>query len=176
MVNFIKNNSTQGLYIVEEENGRIAADAPGDIDLANLVLGDTYHYFDTLLRFEEKATFNREEPDWTGFKTSQDGSLKALGITGGGMRVFYMNTVETNQTEAENIKLLASLNVVIGDGIKYLVKQNASESFETFPNDVPVLKKATPVIIRGYDIVEIGTSGNDVKLVNFVCERITSRN
>lgn len=175
MANLIKNNSTQGLYITEEEGGSIAGDTPGEIDLANLVLGDSYIYFDTILRFEEKGTFNREDPDWTGFKTWQSGSLDVQASTGGGMKVFYMCTVETDETTAENLKLVAALNVVIGDGIKYLVKQTASEAFETFPNGSGVAKKATAIIIRGYNIVEIGNSGKDVKMVNFVCERITAR-
>lgn len=171
--NLIKNNSTQGLYITEEEDGQIANDTPGEIDLTNLVLGDSYIYFDTLLRFEEKTTFNREDPDWTGFKTWQSGSLDVAFSTGGGMRTFYMCTVETDETTAENLKKLAALNVVIGDGAKYIVKQTASEAFETFPDGSGTLKKSTKVIIRGHSIAEVGTSGKDVKVINFVCERIT---
>ena len=178
MVNKIKTNSTQGLYITEDEGGAVAADTPGEIDLANLAVGDTYVYFDTILRFEEKATFNDEGLDFFGFKTSSTGStgdLKVQAITGEGMKVFYMCTVETDETTAENLKLLAAKNVIIGDGIKYLVKQTASEAFETFPNGAGVAKKVTAVIIRGYDIKEIGDKGEDVKIIDFVCERITER-
>lgn len=175
MVNKIKNNSTQGLYITEEQNNSISNNTPGEIDLDQLSLGDTYIYFDTINRFEEKATFNREDPDWTGFKTWQSGSLDAQASTGGGMRVFYMCTVEVDETTAENLKKLAALNVVIGDTIKYLVKQTASEAFEQFPDGSGVLKKWTAIIIRGYDITEIANSGKDVKIINFVCERITAR-
>lgn len=178
MANKIKNNSTQGLYITEEENGQIANDTPGEIDLDNLVLGDSYIYFDIVSRFEEKATFNKEGDDWTGFKTWQRSSsdLSVEASTGGAMRVFYLCTVETNLAGAQFIKRLSALNVFIGDGIKYIVKQNASESFETFPNDSATLRKATPIIIRGYDIVELGNPASTVKMVNFACERITARN
>ena len=178
MANKIKNNSTQGLYITEDEGGAVAGDTPGEIDLDNLVLGDSYIYFDTILRFEEKATFNDEGLDFFGFKTFSTGTIGDLDVqanTGEGMRVFYMCSVETNETTAENLKLLAAKNVIIGDGIKYLIKQTASEAFETFPNGSAVAKKVTAIIIRGYDIVEIAISGKDVKVINFVCERITER-
>ena len=175
MVNLLKNNSTQGLYFVEEENGQILNDTPGEIDLDNLSLNDTYIYFETILRFEEKLTFNKEGKDWTGFWTWQDGNNGARAGTGGGMKSFYLITVETDETTAENLKRLASLNVVPTDGLKYLVKQTAASAFEKFPNESSVLKNASGIIIRGVDIVEIAESGKDVKVINIACERVTGR-
>lgn len=173
MANLIKNNSTQGLYITEEEDGQIANNTPGEIDLDNLALGDKYIYFDTLLRFEEKTTFNREDPDWIGFKTLQVGDLNVRASTGGGMRTFYMCTVETNVATAQYLKTLGALNVIAADGLKYIVKQTASEVFELFPNSSGVNKKAIAIIIRGFDIVEV--EGKDLKLINIACERVISR-
>jgi hypothetical protein len=175
MAPLLKNNSTQGLYILEEENGRIAANLPGDIDLGNLSLGDTYIYFDNILRFEEKFTANREGDDWIGFKTWNVANHKTQASTGGAYRVYYMSTVESNETTAQYLKTLAALNVIPGDGLKFLVKQTASEAFELFPNDSGVNKKATAIIIRGYNAVEIASGGKDFKLINIVCERITQR-
>ena len=180
MVNKIKNNSTQGLYIVEDDGASIAADTPGEIDLDLLVLGTKYIYFDNILGFNERGTANKESDDFVGFKTWNTANFKTQANTGGAYRIFYTITTETTETVAENLKLIFALNsvnnAVSGQGkIKYLVKQTATTSFEKFVNSAGVLKNATAVIIRGYDIVEKGTSGKDVKAITFACERITSR-
>ncbi len=175
MVNKIKTNSTQGLYFTEEQGGSIAGNTPGEIDLDLLALGNTYIYFDTLLRFEEKSTFN-QETGFTGHKTWQiDAAGGVQSSTGGGRKNFFMITVEADETTAEHMKTFVMLNVKIGDGIKYLVKQTAAEVFEQFANSVGTLRKAVAVIIRGIDIVEKADSGKDVKLINIACEQIKQR-
>lgn len=176
MANKIKNNSTQGLYFSEEQGGAIVANTPGEIDLALLALGDTYIYFDTILRFERKKTYNREE-NFTGFKTFQN-SITSPSIqsnTGSGKRAFFMVTVECDETTAELLEQFCDRNVVSGDGIKYLIKQTASEAFRQFPNAAFVLKKFAAVIIRGIDVVEIANNGKDVQVVNIACEEINAR-
>lgn len=175
MVNKIKNNSTQGLYFTEEQGGSIAGNTPGEIDLDSLVLGDTYIYFDTINRFEEKTTYNREGEDFIGFKTWQSGAASVQASTGGGKRTYFLITVECDETTAEHLKTFGVRNVKAGDGIKYLIKQTASEVFEQFPNSAAALKKAVAIIIRGHDIAEIGEAGKDVKLINIACEQISSR-
>jgi len=74
------------------------------------------------------------------------------------------------------VKTLAKLNVKIGGGQLFIVKQTASEAFEQFPNSSSTLKKYAPVIIRGINIIEKADSGKDVKLINMACEQIDARN
>jgi hypothetical protein len=164
-----------GLYFVEEENGQIAANTPGGIDLGNLTLGDTYIYFDTVLRFEHKLTFNKESDNFIGFWTWGSGNNTVATGTGGASRGYFMITVECDETTVENLEKLTKLNVVAGDGLKYLVKQTASAVFRQFPNSSAALKNYAPIVVRGVDAVEIDTSGKDVQIVNIACEEITTR-
>lgn len=181
MVNKIKNNSDIGVYITEDEGGAVAGNTPGEIDLDNLVIGTKYIYFNDVLRFEEKSTYNREDPNWTGFKTWQttaQGGVQAS--TGGGAKTFYLLSVQTDETTAEHMKQMGILNVKTGattgvGKIKYLVKQTAAEVFEQFPDPNGNLRKTVAIIIRGADIVEKADSGKDVKLINIALERITVR-
>lgn len=180
MVNLLKNSSTQGLYLLEEENGQIANNTPGEIDLDNLTLGTMYIYFDTVLRFQEKSSFDWSIPDWAGFHTWQTGDNAVQASTTGGTRTFYIISVEHDETTAENLKRIASLNVInnttTAQGkIKHLVKQTASEAFEKFPNSSVVNINSTAIIIRAIDIVEMAERGKDLKVSNITCERITFR-
>lgn len=175
LVNKIKNNSALGLYFTEEQGGAIAGNTPGEIDLDSLVLGNSYIFFPIILRFEEKSTFNQEQ-GFTGYKTWQIDAASGVQVsTGGGRKNFFMITVESDETTAEHMKTFVMLNVKIGDGIKYLVKQTASEAFEQFANSVGTLRKAAAVIIRGIDITEVGDKGKDVKLITIACEQIKLR-
>ena len=173
----IKATTTQGLYIIEDIGGKIAT--PGDIDLAGGVLGNTYIYFDTIIRFEHKITFNKEGPDFTGFHTWQQGIAQIAKSTGGGRRAFFMITVECDETTIENLEKLAILNVAPGDGKKYLVKQTAGSGatgaayFRQFPNAAGTLADITPIIIRGVDSVEVADKGKDVVLTTILCEEIS---
>ena len=171
----LKNNSTQGLYLAQDDAGKIAANTPGDLDLNNLTLGTNYIYFDTVLRFEEKATFNIEGNDFVGFKTWQSGSRAVQASTGRGIRTFFLISVEVDETTAEYMKTLGKFNVNVGDGQLFLIKQTASEAFEQFPNSSVALKKFAKIIIRGADIVEVAEGGKDVKIINIACEQIDAR-
>ncbi len=180
MVNLLKNNSTQGLYITEEEDGQIANNTPGEIDLDNLTLATMYIYFDTIIRFEHKLTYNRDGDDWTGFKTWQTAAGTVGSSTGGAKRGIFLITVEVNETTAENLERMGILNVKIGSTsgvgkIKYLVKQSASEAFRQFPNSSGALLNYTAIIIRGVDIAELADKGKDILLANLLCEEITTR-
>ena len=176
MVDKIKTHSEIGLYITEDQGGAVAANTPGEIDL-DLVgtIGNEWIHFSNIQRFEEKATFNKET-DFVGIKTwqtSEFGGVQAS--TGGARRLFFMITVETDETTAEYMKTFGMLNVKIGDTLKYLVKQTAAESFEQFSNLAGVSKKVSSVIVRGYNIVEIAQSGKDVKIINIALEHIDAR-
>jgi hypothetical protein len=177
MVNLLKNNSTIGLYITEDNGNKITGDTPEDLDL-DLVgtVGVNWIHFENIVRFEEKATANMEG-EFTGWKTWQiDAASGTAASTGGARRVFFMITVECNETTAENFKKFFTLNVKIGDTLKYLIKQTASSSFEQFSNNVASMHPWAAVIIRGYDIVEMANSGKDLKLINIACEEILTRN
>lgn len=173
----LKNNSTQGIYITADNAGKIAANTPGDLDLDGLTLGTNYIYFDIVLRFEEKATFNREEPDFLGWKTWSSGTTTVQATTGSAYKNFFLISVEVDETTAEYMKTLAKWNVRRADEQMFLIKQTASEAFEQFPNSAVALKKFCKIIIRGIAIVEMTNSaGKDVKVINLACEQIDARN
>ena len=177
MAPLLKNNSTQGVYIAADDAGKIAANTPGDLDLGNLILGTNYIYFDVVLRFEEKTTFNREGLDFMGWKTLNYGNTSVQATTGGSYKNLFLVSVETDETGAELMKTLSKYNVRSGDEQFFLIKQTASEAFEQFPNSAVVLKKFARIIIRGIDIVEMtNSSGKDVKVINIACEQIDARN
>lgn len=180
MVNLLKNNSVQGLYFTEEENGQIANNTPGEIDLDNLTLATMYIYFDTIIRFQHKVTYNREGDDWIGLKTWASGQGTVQASTGGAKRGVFLITVEADETTAENLERMGILNVktgsVSGTGkLKYLVKQTAASAFRQFPNSAGALVNYTAIIIRGSDSTEIADKGKDVLLINIACEEITAR-
>ena len=158
MVNYIKNNSTQGIYITTEQGGNIAGNTPGNIDLDLLILGNTYIYFDSVMRFEYRISTTTEGGDSTfvGHNVSA--------ITPGGL------TSWTGQAEKGNVIIIAEVdhataylverfvkqnNRTGSDSGRYLVKQYASNSFEEFPSDSLAKVKYLPVLSSGCTVVEI---------------------
>ena len=178
MATLLKNNSAVGLYILEEENDQLETNnTPGEIDLENLTLGDTYIYFDTVIRFEHKVTANKEGTDFVGFWSWQSaatpGSVSAS--TGGARRGYILATVETTATQQANFEKFFNLNAAVGDGQKFLIRQWASETFREFPYGA-TNKKYAKVIMRGYDITETEDKGKDCQLLNIAFEEVSTRN
>lgn len=172
MVNKIKNNSTVGLYITEDQGGWVAANTPGECDLDSLVEGDTYIYCPIVIQIRHMLTFNDEGDSRKGHSTYFANGSGLLGhSTGEADRGLLMATCEVTNANASNLKAFSKRNNRIGDGQKYLVHQYASETFELFPRSTGVLKKYLPVIVRGIDVTEQGGI-LDSKMAIFALEEL----
>ena len=175
MATLLKNNSSVGVYILEDEGGWVAANTPGEADLDNLAVGDTYIYFDSVISLQHKVTSNYESDDRPGFKTWYSGSLSIKSNGGFGARFGYiLLSAEVDATTQANFELFYNRNCVTGDGQKYLVRQWASETFRQFPYQ-SANKNYAKIIMRGYDITEVEDKGKDVQLLNIAMEEVTSR-
>ena len=176
MVDLISSNAW-GVYIVEEENGQIAANTPGGIDLDNLVEGDTYIYFDQVLTFDQKYMSQREGDDFLGWKTMQTSSSGTVsGNVGGGYRHFITFMAKVTEALGEKMGTLFVKHVASGDGDKYLVHQRATTTFEQFSNTSGTLKNYCEIIIRGFELKETDQKGKDNKIVIITLEECHNRN
>ncbi len=157
MVNKIKNNSTQGLYILADQGGWVAANTPGEADLDSLVLGTSYIYFASLIRLESSQTHNHESDLERGFKSWADGEGTRDLRTGGAEKQYLLVTVEEALSTVEYMESFAKYrNRTARTDEIYLVRQKATTTFRQFPNQVPTLKKYCPVLIRGVNSIETG--------------------
>ena len=166
---------TFGVWIVEEEDGQIAANTPGGITYTNLVEGDTYIYLDTIIKFEHRLGSAREGTDFLGFDTMQIGTRKVQANAGGGIRGFITITAMVTEDIGQKLKTLYYKHVAEGDGNKYLVHQRATTTFEQVPDDTAALKNYAEIIIRGMHFTETNDGGKDKKLVVIVCEQVAQR-
>lgn len=158
MANLLKNNSTQGLYILTDQGGWVAANTPGEADLALLSLGTTYLYFDSVIRFESNQSHNYESDLERGLKSWADGEGTRDWSTGGAEKQFILVMAETDLTTAELTEFFAKYwnRIARGSTEIYLVRQKATTTFRQFPNNTPALKKYIPVILRGVNSIETG--------------------
>jgi len=179
MVNLIKNATTQGIYILTDTAGAwVAANTPGNADLALLTLGTSYIYFSSIVRFEHQQTHNYESDTQRGWRTWPSAEGKMAANTAGHERDLVSLTVEDTETTAEYIEFMGKYynrTDHLGAAYRlYLVKQTASESFRKFPDYTPnaTLKNYLPVIIRGVNCVETGNS--DRQTITLALEAIWS--
>lgn len=166
MVNYIKNNSTTGVYLTIDENNEIETDnTPGNIDLDNLVLGTGYIYFDDFLNLTETGT----TPDtgvifgWV-FGQNDTTVLKTQGYTGSGVWVTYNVVVHVTATQQQNFLRFFEVHQGVANQM-YLLRQTASETFKQFPYNT-VLKKWAPVILVGYNLLETNQQGINVQTLS----------
>lgn len=160
MANPIKTNSVQGLYILVDQGGWVAANTPGEADLSALTLGTTYIYFGSLIRLEYVQTSNYENENFRGWRTWPSGEGKMDANTGFHERSTFAFQVEETLTNTEYTEFFhkyynrsTSWTTRI-----YLVRQYASESFRQFANNTPALKKYLPIVIRSVVSVETGNT------------------
>ena len=153
----ITATSSVGVYIVEEENGQIAGNTPGGIDLAALVNGDTYVYADSVIQFEHRLTFNYESDEMRGHNVFRAGGAGQHGHnTYEGDRGYAAIIIEVAHANASLWENFAKQNNRTGDGAKFLIQQYASNTFREFPNATGTQKKYLPVIVRGVTFSETG--------------------
>jgi hypothetical protein len=176
MVDLISSHPI-GVFIVKEENGQIAANTPGGIDLANLTVGDTYIYYTKVLRFEHKLTANYESDTEMGHKTQGVGNGKRGHTTGTSDQRYFLIIVETDEDGAEQAEQFLVKNNQTGSyatsaNRRYLCKQTATTVFRQLPNATGAFKNYAPVILRGVSSVEKSDSGKDVQLVTLALEEV----
>ena len=164
MVNLVKNNSSAGLYIAADDGGKILANTPGDLDLANLTPGSQYVYFAKLDTFHEVKTANRDV-NQLGYLVNYQTDGISFHTTGGGVVELISLTVTCSETIMGYVKiLLKTYDKVANRGLNpYLFKQVASESFRPFYTAAGVAKKYCPVIIRGLEAHETSAGGKDLQ-------------
>jgi hypothetical protein len=162
MVNYIKNNSTQGIYITVESGANIANNTPGNIDLDLLTLGTHYIYLDSVMRLEHRLSFTSEggtDSTWVGHNISAQTPGKATSWTGQADKGNLIIMAEVDTITGYWIKRFAKQNNRTshdkGAGQKYLVHQYASEVFEEFPSNGLASKKYVPVLISGCFVIEM---------------------
>ena len=158
MVNKLKNNSTQGAYLLINQGGWVAANTPGEADLDLLTLGNNYIYFDSVMRLEHRisTTSDGGESSFVGHNLN--------GVSGGQTRDW------SGGVDKGNLILLCEVDSITGTHIKsmvkrqnrlsvplalYLVRQYASETFELFPNHDLVHKKYIEIVTSGVMVVEL---------------------
>jgi len=166
---------TLGVWIVEEEDGQVAANTPGGITYTNLVEGDTYIYLDTILEFEHRFLSQREGIEFLGFETMQIADRSVQANAGGGIRGFIRLVALVTEDIGEKLKTLYSKHVIIGDGNKYLVHQRATTTFEQFPNEAGTLKNYIEIIIRSMITIETKDGGKDAKICTIGFEQVAQR-
>ena len=172
MVNKIKNNSTVGFYITEEQGGSIAGNNPGEIDLDLLSEGNTYIFCPIVIQFRHSLTFNDEGNSRKGHSVYFASGSGLVGkSTGEADKGLLLVTCEVTTANGSLLKKFSKLNNRIGDGIKYLVHQYATTTFEQFPNASGTLKSYLPVIVRGIDVTE-QAGVFDSKMAVFALEEV----
>jgi len=160
MVTLLKNNSSQGVYILEDQGGWVAANTPGEADLDSLVLGSTYIYFDSVLRFQHYQTHNREGDTNLGWNVMPTGEGTQDWSTHGTDKEYISLMVEEDCTTSEKLHFLGKYrNRTTRQATKiYFVKQKTATTFYQFSNATPAQKNYCSCIIRGIDSVETGNS------------------
>ena len=153
----ITASTTVGVYICEEENGQIAGNTPGGIDIGNLTDGDTYVYCNVVHSFNHRINFMFTDA-FKGHKTQGSYAAGGTGQTTGYQESGFINMV-LEMTEANLFKWqeIAKRGNRAADAAvsKYLIKQKAANSFRAFPNRALASKYYTEVIILDVNAVEV---------------------
>ena len=172
IANLIKNNSTQGVYLlIDESNHLLTNNKPGDIDIADIggtmILGQTYIYFDSVMRLEHRLSFVSEGGDnWVNHNLSAYPAGRVEHWTGECDKGNLILMAECDDETAFYAKNFCKKNNRAGnDGEalsthRYLIHQYASETFEKFPNHLAALtyangKQYLPIIVSGCDVIEM---------------------
>lgn len=171
MSQLIKNTTSEGVYLLIEENGRIAAGAPGDIDLDNLVLGTGYIYFDDFIQLEEAGTAQRTDK-FFGWNISPDltTKLKVKAQTGANMFLVLNLRVHLTNTQRNNFVKFFQVHQSPTQEQLFLVVQWESEAFEQYSYNT-TLQDHLEVIPAGYRIITTLKEGKyvrtlDLQLIN----------
>lgn len=157
-----------GIFLVEEEDGQIAANTPGGIELENLVLGDSYFYFDSFLTFEHALNFGGQSDNMPGHSLSKTGSGLTGHTTGEGDLGGFTITATLDESNAELLEQFCKLNNRTLDNAKYLVRQTASNTFRTFSTPSGNPAKYVPVIVLTCKINEVMEKNNDYLLATLL--------
>lgn len=128
---------------------------PGLCDLDNLSLGDTYIYFETLIRIDLILNTGGSG-DFLGHRFSSVAPGKTGHITGNDDLENCVLIAETTATTEEKARAFVKLNNRDGDGQKYLIQRYGTSDWRQFPNELGVLKKYIPIYTTACSVVDTG--------------------
>lgn len=152
----ITASTTVGLYLCTEENGQIAGNTPGGIDLAALVNGASYVYCDTVKAFDHRINFMYSDA-FPGHKSM--GAVVSGGVgesTGGHEQGVFLVSLEMTESNGYAWKEISKRNNRPAHAQLHLIHQRASNTFEQFPDAAtPQLKNYCRVFIMDLDVQEI---------------------
>ena len=105
MATLISSYTVPGTWLVSEEDGQIAANTPGGIDIDNLVLATTYMYFDKFFSLTHKVT-TPSAGQFKGWQFSPDLTtwLKTKAFTGQNVYKIYTLHVPVTSTQQGNFE------------------------------------------------------------------------
>lgn len=162
----LKNNSATGFYFCIENNGGIAGNTPGEINLGGgtgLVLGAGYMYFDDFISLEHSAVTPNNGP-MIGWSFTQDGTtyLKTKAQTGQAKFSQLLLTVHATATQQQNFDKFFDTHQAVQTYQLYGIRQWASETFRQFSYNA-TLKKYIAIVLTGYTFIETNREGKDVQ-------------
>ena len=128
---------------------------PGLCDLDNLSLGDTYIFFQTLIRIDVILNTGGSG-DFLGHRFSSVAAGKTGHITGQDDLENVVLIVEVTADTEEKARAFVKLNNRSGDGQKYLIQRYGTSDWRQFPNEVGVLKKYIPIYTTACTVVDTG--------------------
>ena len=145
-----------GIYILENDaTNWVGNNNPGLCDLDNLSLGDTYIYFQTLIRIDLMLNTGGAG-DFVGHRFSSVAAGKTGHISGYDDVENLIVITEVTATEEEKARAFIKLNNRAGDGQKYLIQRHGTSDWRQFPNENGVLKKYVPVYTTGCTVIDTG--------------------
>ena len=145
-----------GVYLLENDaTNWVGNNNPGLCDLDNLSEGDTYIYFQTLIRID--LTLNTGGGgDFLGHRFSSVGPGKAGHVSGYDDIENFTGVFEVTADVEEKARRFVKLNNRAGDGLKYLIQRYGAADWRQFPNSAGVLKKYVPIYTTGCSVVDTG--------------------
>lgn len=152
MVSLLKNTTTHGLYIIEEQGGSIAANTPGEIDLDSLTEGTDYIYIEDITSYGKALGFMKKGDNQYGWEVIGLGAGKTQKLTYGDDERLIQFTFECTEAQKELIEPFGVKNNSFIDAQKYLVWQHGATDFEQYPNATGTNKNYAPVIVLGCEI------------------------
>lgn len=159
MATLISSYTTPNTWLVIEENGQIAANTPGGIDLDNLVLGTSYFRIDKFASLVHEAiTASRDKfRGWT-FSPDVTTVLKTKGYTGGNVYKTYTIMGILDSTQQGNFEDFFEYHQANAASQLYLVRQWAATTFKHFSYNSTQYNYAAVCPIR-YRLVETNRGG-----------------
>lgn len=167
----MSSNTTNAVYITEEQNGQIAANTPNGIDLDQLTEGTDYVVIDDLASFKYSLNCRYQSNDFQGHRFHGYGPGQTDHITLGHETGSFTVGGYVNAATATKIIEFGKRKNRIGVTAIYIVRQLTSTTFMQFPNATFTLKNYAPVVILEVRVGE-GNSISDNQQVQIICAEV----